>query len=53
MSAKAYHLNLLKASERVSSSPVRLRVMLPVLAMFAVAGAVVWGGSLRGRVLMA
>ena len=53
MSAKAYHLNLLKASERVSSSPVRLRVMLPVLAMFAVAGAVVWWGSLLGRVLMA
>ena len=53
MSAKAYHLNLLKASERVSSSPVRLRVMLPVLAMFAVAGAVIWWGSLLGRVLMA
>ena len=53
MSAKAYHLNLLKASERVSSSPVRIRVMLPVLAMFAVAGAVVWWGSLLGRVLLA
>lgn len=53
MSAKAYHLNLLKASERVSSSPVRLRVMLPVLAMFAVAWAVIWWGSLLGRVLMA
>ena len=53
MSAKAYHLNLLKTSERVSSSPVRIRVMLPVLAMFAVAGAVVWWGSLLGRVLLA
>ena len=53
MSSKACHLNLLKASERVSSSPVRIRVMLPVLAMFAVAGAVVWWGSLLGRVLLA
>ena len=52
MSAKAYHLNLLKASERVSSSTVRIRVMLPVLARFAVAGAVVWWGSLLGRVLL-
>ena len=49
---KAYHLNLLQESERVSSSPVRIRVMLPVLAMLACAGMLVWWGVLTARALM-
>ena len=32
MSAKAIHLNLLQDAERVSSSPVRAKVMLPLVA---------------------
>ena len=36
------HLNLLKDEERYSSSPVRLRVMVPVIALLAVAGLAVW-----------
>ena len=40
------HLNLLKKSERLSSSPVRLRVMAPVLAGLACVGVVLWWGAL-------
>lgn len=50
--SKALHLNLLRDSERVSSSPIRIRVMLPVLAMLACAGILVWWGILTGRVLV-
>jgi len=50
--SKALHLNLLRESERVSSSPVRIRVMLPVLAMLACAGMLVWWGILTGRILI-
>lgn len=38
--------NLLKAEELKSSSPVRLRVMAPVLAAFAVVAMLVWWGML-------
>lgn len=38
------HLNLLKKGEQLSSSPVRLRVMGPVLALFACLGVAVWWG---------
>ncbi len=48
----ALHLNLLAEAERVSSSPVRLRVMAPVFAMLACLGMVVWWGLLFGRLLM-
>ena len=44
MNGASLHLNLLKASEKVSSSPVRLRVMVPLLAMLACLGMVVWWG---------
>ncbi len=44
MNGASLHLNLLKASEKVSSSPVRLRVMIPLLAMLACLGMVVWWG---------
>ena len=45
MSAKAYHLNLLKASERVSSSPVRtrralLKITISVLTVCRTAAAI-------------
>ena len=49
----AYHLNLLMESERVSSSPVRLRVMLPILAMLACAGLAIWWAILGGQLMLA
>lgn len=49
---KAMHLNLLRDTERVSSSPVRIRVMLPILAILACAGMLIWWSILTGRVLM-
>ena len=49
----ACHLNLLLPSERVSSSPVRFRVMLPVFAMFACAGLAVWWAILGGQLMIA
>ena len=53
MSSPAYHLNLLMESERVSSSPVRFRVMLPVLSMLACLGLAVWWGILGGQLMLA
>ena len=53
MKAPNLHLNLLHASERPSSSPVRLRVMLPILAVLACAGCLVWWGVLAGRLMLA
>ena len=49
----ACHLNLLLPSERVSSSPVRFRVMLPIFAMFACAGLAVWWAILGGQLMLA
>lgn len=49
MKARNLHLNLLHASERQSSSPVRLRVMLPILAALACVGCLVWWGVLLGQ----
>ena len=53
MKTASFHLNLLKQSERVSSSPVRLRVLVPLLAFFAAAGMAVWWGSLFAQRLVA
>ena len=50
---KALHLNLLKESERLSSSPVRIRVMLPVAALLACAGMLVWWGVTFGQTMIA
>ena len=47
MKAPNLHLNLLRASERQSSSPVRLRVMLPILAVLACLGCCVVGRPRR------
>lgn len=52
MNGKAYHLNLLKKSEVVSSSPVRLRVMLPIAAMLACAAMLTWWGVLYGNIIV-
>ncbi len=52
MNAPNLHLNLLHASERQSSSPVRLRVMLPILAALACVGCLVWWGVLAGQLVL-
>ena len=49
---KAVHLNLLKDSERLSSSPIRLRVMAPILCVLALAGVLAWWGFLYTRILV-
>lgn len=53
MNSSAYNLNLLHESERRSSSPVRMRVMLPLLLMLAaVALTVDWGVSVTRKLLL-
>lgn len=52
MKNSAFHVNLLSESEKLSSSPVRLRVMLPVLALLAVVGMLVWWGTLTTQMLL-
>ena len=53
MARRAYHLNLLMESERLSSSPVRFRVMLPILAALAALGMAVWWLTLLGQLMLA
>ena len=52
MKSSSLHLNLLKDTERLSSSPVRLRVMLPVIALFACIGFTLWWAILFTQLLM-
>jgi Tfp pilus assembly protein PilN len=52
MKAPNLHLNLLHASERQSSSPVRLRVMLPIFAVLACVGCLVWWGVLACQLIL-
>ena len=52
MKSSSLHLNLLKDTERLSSSPVRLRVMLPVGALFACIGVSLWWAILFTQLLM-
>ena len=52
MKNSAFHLNLLSEAEKMSSSPIRLRVMLPVLALLAVIGMVIWWGMLTTQMLL-
>ena len=52
MKSHRLHLNLLRDSERLSSSPVRLRVMLPVMALLACAGCLVWWATLATQLLV-
>lgn len=53
MKTVALHLNLLKSNEVLSSSPVRLRVMLPVGALLACVGLLVWWGVLFTQIFLA
>ena len=53
MSSRAYHMNLLMESEKLSSSPIRVRVMLPILAGLAALGVAIWWLILFGQVLLA
>ena len=52
MKATSFHLNLLKANEARSSSPVRLRVMLPIGALLACVSLLVWWGVLFTQMLL-
>jgi len=52
MKAANLHLNLLKDTERLSSSPVRLRVMLPVISLFACIGMALWWAILFTQLIM-
>ena len=52
MTSASLHLNLLKDTERLSSSPVRLRVMLPVLALFACIGLALWWAILFTQLII-
>ena len=52
MNTSPFHLNLLSESEKLSSSPIRLRVMLPILAILAVAGMSIWWGILTTQAII-
>ncbi len=53
MKTASFHLNLLKTNEVLSSSPVRLRIMLPVGAILACGGLLVWWGILCTQTFIA
>ena len=52
MNTSPFHINLLSESEKLSSSPIRLRVMLPILAILAVAGMAIWWGILTTQAII-
>ncbi len=52
MKNAAFHLNLLSEAEKMSSSPIRLRVMVPILALLAVIGMFVWWGTLTTQTIL-
>ena len=52
MNTSSFHLNLLTEAEKLSSSPIRIRVMLPILAILAVLGMVVWWGTLTTQAML-
>lgn len=52
MKNSAFHLNLLSEAEKMSSSPIRLRVMMPILALLAAIGMVIWWGMLTTQMLL-
>ena len=52
MNTDPFHLNLLSESEKMSSSPIRLRVMMPILAILAAAGIAIWWGTLTTQLMM-
>ena len=46
MKSPNLHLHLLRPDEKASSSPIRLRVMMPLLALLLCAACLVWWGIL-------
>lgn len=52
MKCSSYHLNLLKESELYSSSPVRLRVMAPLIGILACIGMAVWAVSIMMQTML-
>lgn len=52
MNEQSFHLNLLSEAEKLSSSPIRLRVMLPILALLAAAGMAIWWGTLTTQAII-
>lgn len=52
MKAPDLHLNLLREQEIVSSSPVRIRVLLPILAALACVAVLGWWGMLFAQQMM-
>ena len=52
MKTASFHLNLLNTSEVLSSSPVRLRVMLPIGSLLACIGLLVWWGVLFSQIFL-
>ena len=52
MKTASFHLNLLRGNEVLSSSPVRLRVMLPIGALLACVGLLVWWGVLFTQIVI-
>ena len=52
MEAPNLHLNLLRDAEKMSSSPVRMRVMLPVLALLLCVGCAVWWAILFMQLML-
>jgi len=52
MVAPNLHLNLLRESEKMSSSPVRVRVMLPILALLLCVGCAVWWAILFMQLML-
>ena len=52
MTASNLHLNLLRETEKLSSSPIRLRVMLPILALLLCVGCAVWWAILFMQLML-
>ena len=52
MNTSNLHLNLLRETEKRSSSPIRVRVMLPILALLLCAGCAVWWAILFMQLLL-
>ena len=52
MVAQNLHLNLLRDTEKMSSSPVRLRVMLPILALLLCVGCAIWWAILFMQLML-
>lgn len=52
MKSSSFHLNLLKEQEKLSSSPVRLRIMMPVGALLVCTGMLIWWAIVFGQSLV-